>query len=169
MGEFRFVAMDLISDGELDLVIEERTPANERKGYVPAYNYAIQLHHTKVKVGRISLRIGDNRLIYYGGHIGYEVLEEFRGNGYAAKACMLVARVAVAHGLDRLIITCNPDSLPSRRTCEKLGARLIETVDLPPDNDMYQEGERQKCRYEWTLTDAPTPRDQPGFPAILIK
>jgi len=24
---------------------------------------------------------------------------------------------------------------------------LVEIVDLPEDNDMYQKGERRKCRY----------------------
>ena len=27
------------------------------------------------------------------------------------------------------------------------GAELVEIVDLPEDNDMYQKGERRKCRY----------------------
>jgi len=48
-------------------------------------------------------------------------------------------------------ITCNPDNAASRRTCELAGAVLVEIVDLPEDIDMYQEGERQKCRYRLEL------------------
>jgi hypothetical protein len=48
-------------------------------------------------------------------------------------------------------ITCNPDNWPSRKTCEWIGATLVEIVDLPPENDQYKEGERQKCRYRWIL------------------
>jgi hypothetical protein len=33
------------------------------------------------------------------------------------------------------------------RTCEFAGAELVEIVDLPPDVGMYQEGDRQKCRF----------------------
>jgi tagatose 1,6-diphosphate aldolase len=31
------------------------------------------------------------------------------------------------------------------------GAEFIDINDLPPETDMYQEGERQKCRYRLTL------------------
>jgi hypothetical protein len=37
-----------------------------------------------------------------------------------------------------------------RRICERLGATLAEIVPLP-DNDMYLEGEREKCRYRIDL------------------
>ena len=51
------------------------------------------------------------------------------------------------HGLSVVWITCNPDNWPSRRTCERLGGTLVEIVKLPEDNDMYQAGEREKCRW----------------------
>ena len=59
--------------------------------------------------------------------------------------------LARRHGLAELWITCNPENKASRRTCEFAGAELIEIVDLPPHTDMYQEGERQKCRYRLQL------------------
>jgi tagatose 1,6-diphosphate aldolase len=55
------------------------------------------------------------------------------------------------HGINPLWITCNPDNMPSRRTCEILGAELIEIVDLPTDTEMYRYGERRKCRYRLEL------------------
>jgi RimJ/RimL family protein N-acetyltransferase len=54
--------------------------------------------------------------------------------------------------MDKLIITCNPDNIASRRTCEKAGLKLKEIVDLPNYNEMYLEGERHKCIYEWILS-----------------
>lgn len=53
--------------------------------------------------------------------------------------------------MDSLTITCNPDNVPSRKTCEKAGLNLKEIVDLPPHNEMYRNGEIQKCIYEWIL------------------
>lgn len=53
--------------------------------------------------------------------------------------------------MENIIITCNPDNIPSKKTCEYVGAKLNAIVDLPPHNDMYIEGERQKCIYEWSL------------------
>jgi len=58
-----------------------------------------------------------------------------------------VAPLAWRNGIVPTWITCNPDNLASRRTCELVGAELIETVALPPGNDMYDRGDRFKCRY----------------------
>ena len=63
----------------------------------------------------------------------------------------LVLDVARSHGFKVLWITCNPENVASRRTCELVGGQLIDIVDLPPETDMYKEGERQKCRYRFVL------------------
>ena len=54
--------------------------------------------------------------------------------------------------MTELWVTCNPDNIASRRTCELAGGVLVEIVDLPEDIDMYQEGERRKCRYRFGMT-----------------
>ncbi|ERJ11780.1 GNAT family N-acetyltransferase [Haloplasma contractile] len=148
---FEFKGFNLIKGQEIDLKIEEKVPADEEKGFVPAYKYDMVLHGTSTKVGFIDIRIGYCEGLYYGGHIGYTVLEPYRGNSYSVKACNLIKQVAEAHDMDKLYITCNPDNDPSKRTCEKLGLVLKEIIDLPPHNDMYQQGEKQKCIYEWVL------------------
>lgn len=148
---FEFKDFDLLTDGEIDLLIVEKTPENIKKGFVPAYKYKICLHNSTERIGDIDIRIGKNQNIYFGGNIGYSIDENFRGKSYASKACNIIKQVAIAHGMDRLIITCNPDNWPSRRTCEKIGSSLKEIVDLPEDNDMYLEGEKQKCIFEWLL------------------
>jgi RimJ/RimL family protein N-acetyltransferase len=63
----------------------------------------------------------------------------------------LLLPFARRHGLKTIWITCNPNNWPSRRTCERLGATLVEIVPLPPDNDQYIAGEREKCRYRIEL------------------
>ena len=153
---FEFKEFDYLTDGEIDLRIEEKTPANEEKKYVPAYKYRVTLHNSTESIGNIDIRIGYNEGLFYGGHIGYAIDEIHRGNSYASKACKIIKQVAVAHGMHKLTITCNPDNFPSRRACEKAGLELKEIVDLPYYNDMYQEGERQKCRYEWDLKETST-------------
>jgi tagatose 1,6-diphosphate aldolase len=154
MTDFQFLDVGTLSDDEIELVVIETTSADEKKGYVPAYMFDIRLAGKSDSVGRIHLRIGSTpRLIMYAGHIGYGIGEPYRGHGYAAKACRLIKPVALDHGLKTLWITCNPDNIPSRRTCEIIGGELVEIVDLPEDSDMYQDGERQKCRYRWDLTE----------------
>jgi len=152
MNDFRFNDYRPFTDGEIEVVVREKRPGDEPRGLVPAYHFNIRLPGNPEPIGRVDLRIGNIRhLVMYGGHIGYGVDKDYRGNRYAARACNLIRQVALDHGLKTLWITCNPDNWPSRRTCEILGCELVEIVALPENTDMYQEGERQKCRYRWDL------------------
>lgn len=84
--------------------------------------------------------------IHYGKHI-----HKHRGHHYAGKACLLLFELAGKHGMDYLIITCNPDNHASRKTCEYAGGELLEIVELPEDNDMRESGESEKCIYRFQL------------------
>ena len=77
--------------------------------------------------------------------------EPFRGHRYAAKACLLLFRQAKKHGMDHLYITCPVDNHASARTCELAGGKLIETADVPQDNDMYAEGIRRVKIYRFGI------------------
>lgn len=154
MKDFKFLDWGILSDGEIEVVVKQKLPAPKKKGYVPSYEFDICLRGKPAPIGRVGLRIGNTKhVIMYSGHIGYGIMENYRGHRYAAKACNLIKRVAIAHDLTTLWITCNPDNIPSRRTCEILGCKLVEIVDLPKYTDMYQHGERQKCRYKWDLRE----------------
>ncbi|GMA64293.1 GNAT family N-acetyltransferase [Alicyclobacillus fastidiosus] len=133
---FQFLKFDRLAGEDIDLIIDEKVPADEAKGWVPAYKYNIVLHNTTTIVGQIDIRIGYQESLYFGGHIGYTVLEKYRGNHFAGKACLLLKQVALQHGMDKVIVTCNPDNYPSRKTCEYVGAVLREIVNLPPHNDI---------------------------------
>jgi tagatose 1,6-diphosphate aldolase len=102
--------------------------------------------------GGIGLRIGNTRdLELYYGHVGYNVFPPARGNHYAERACRLLLPLARAHGLRRLWITCNPDNLASRRTCERLGCTMVDLVHVPAGHPLHLRGEREKCRYRLDL------------------
>jgi len=146
---FEFLDFDCLDDGEITLLLCEKARADEKKGYVPAYKYTII--KDGFPAGKCDIRIGDNDNTWYGGHIGYEVFPAFRGRRYAAKACLLLKRVAAAHGMKRLYISCDPDNAASRKTAEYLGAKLVATVDLPETQEMYLLGDRKKCIYEWEI------------------
>ncbi|MBC7926102.1 MAG: GNAT family N-acetyltransferase [Bryobacteraceae bacterium] len=117
------------------------------------YMFQICVYPSGEVAGEINLRLGDTEsLRLYGGHIGYGVRSRYRGRRFAARSVKLLLPLARAHGMRELWITCNPDNLASRRTCELAGAEFVEIVDLPSYLDMYREGERQKCRYRLALS-----------------
>jgi len=149
---FPFRKFPPLTDGEIELRAQEQQEGDPACGWMPTYTFGIVLAGTRTRVGAIELRIGYTwDLVRYNGHIGYGVAESHRGHHYAAKACRLIHPVAMAHGMDVLWITCNPDNWPSRKTCEYLGATLVEIVDLPPPSDQPLETPRQKCRYRWVI------------------
>ncbi len=138
----------------IDLLLERITPADPATGRVVTEHYAIVEKRSGAVAGTIRLRLSDTDDIrLYAGHIGYRVEEAYRGHHYAAQACMLLKPIALQHGFYELWLTCDPDNWPSRRTCERIGAELIEIIDLPEDLDMYLDGEWQKCRYRWQLDE----------------
>lgn len=137
-----------LNDAELELLLAYKYNGDEERGWVPSYRFSMAIPGITNEAGNIELRVGNTpHILLYAGHIGYRVHPPYRGHHYAARACKLLIPLARRHRLKTLWITCNPDNLPSRRTCELVGATFVEVVDLPPDTDMYREGERQKCRY----------------------
>ncbi len=131
-----------------------REQPNPLLGRVPAYTFWMRLRGgVPVEMaGAISLRIGQtDDLRRYLGHIGYGVYPPARGQHLAERATRLLLPLARAHGLTELWITANPDNIPSRRTCERLGASLIDVVDLPITHPLFLRGDRRKCRYKINL------------------
>ena len=53
--------------------------------------------------------------------------------------------------LNYVIITCNPDNIASRKTCEYVGGELLEVVELPEDSDVRERGETQKCIFKFNI------------------
>lgn len=146
-----FLDTDFLKNQEIQLVLEKTVEEDPAKNWLPAYHFAI-CSPDGVKMGVCDLRIGHNESVYYGGNIGYRVEEAYRGRHYAGKACLLLFKLAKRHGLEYVIITCNPDNQPSRKTCEYAGGVLLDVAELPEDNAMRMEdGETHKCIYRFEL------------------
>lgn len=142
----------VMTDGEIDIVLNEKHGGYDSKDFSPEYKFKVLLHDSSEMIGHINLRIENTeKILKYIGHIGYGIDEQYRGNKFAAKACKLIKQVAKDNGLDSVIITCNTDNFASRKICENIGARFIEVIDIPETSDLYSLNETQKCRYEWVL------------------
>lgn len=144
---FKFLTPGKLVDDDLELKLKSTEDAIPVKNYVPVYHFEMVNKNTGEKMGQIDLRVGFNENIKYGGNIGYTVDEKFRGHKYAARAVKLLLPFAKKHGLNEVFITCNPENAPSRRTIEIAGGQFVEVSDLPPDNDEYKLGHKQKSRY----------------------
>jgi tagatose 1,6-diphosphate aldolase len=134
-----------------------RQNSDPDKNLVPAYHFWMRVRPefpfpSVTIAGGINLRVGHNHnLETYLGHIGYNVYPPARGRRYAQRAVQLLLPLARRHGINPVWITCNPENIASRRTCEAAGGRFVETVPLPRDHTLYARGERQKCRYRFDL------------------
>lgn len=147
-AEFSFFDPGLLVDRELSLELQIATLGDGRDN-VPVYHFKMMVG--RIEAGRIEFRAQTNRQIeLYVGHIGYNVYPAYTGHHYAERACRLLLPLARLHGHQQLWITCNPDNHPSRRTCERLGATLVELIALPEDQTTTW-GEFHKCRFQLML------------------
>lgn len=145
-----FFDTSFLKNDEISLIRERTADANEKRGWVPAYYFAVYDREGN-KVGECDLRIGHNDNTYYGGNIGYTVFPPYRGKHYAAKACKLLFELARMHGMEYLYISCDPDNVASRKTCEYAGGEFVETAILPEENEMRKNGEIVKCIFRFVL------------------
>jgi len=149
---FRFLkGFEEIRGNEFRLILQEKLPEDRVRGWVPSYRYDIVSLMGTELIGSIDVRIGDNENIFYAGHIGYRIHEPYRGRHYAEKACRLIIRVARAHNMKEVVITCNPDNLASKKTIQNLGAVYVGLVEIPPRNELYHYGDRYKLRFIWQV------------------
>lgn len=145
-----FLDTEFLKTEDIVLRLHHTFNGDPVREWFPTYYFTICLPDG-TNIGQCDLRLGHNENTWYGGNIGYRIEEPYRGHRYAAKACLLLFALAKRHGMKYLTITCNPENTASARTCEIAGCMLVETVDLPPHNEMYRKGERQKRIYRIDL------------------
>jgi len=122
----------------------------DSSGQFPTYHFWMRnLQSEELPIaGAVALRIGGGReLELYYGHIGYHVYPSHRGRHFAERSVRLLMPLAARHGLESMCITCNPDNWASRRTCQRLGAVLARTTEIPAYHPLRSIGETSKCCY----------------------
>ena len=80
------------SDGEIDLIPSHVSPADRALGFGRELEWIIVLHGGRQEMGRVTLRLGEGRGIYYFGHIGYHIDSPWRGHNYAGNVELTKSR-----------------------------------------------------------------------------
>lgn len=92
-------------------------------------------------VGRVSIRHELNAFLSeVGGHVGYVVVPQHRGRGFATAMLRQALPVARALGLERALLTVDEGNLASRRVIEKCGGvfeRHSPAPGLPQPKRLY--------------------------------
>ena len=141
------------SDGTIDLIPLRLPPAEKELGFGRERTWRITEHGSRKEIGRISYRPGESAALYYFGHIGYHIDEPYRGHHYARRACLLLEHEIRISGKSSVVITCDPDNEPSRRTCIGLGCLFEGITDVPEDIRRKYEISPVQCRYIWVLSE----------------
>lgn len=137
-----------LENGPVRLRYEKTVPGDASKGLVPYHHFEILLADG-TEVGHINFRIGDTRHVTMtAGHIGYGIVPEHRGHAYSYHACLALAPFVRRH-YDRVVLTVDPQNVPSIRIIERLGATFLDQVDVPADDPAFEKGARTKLRYCW--------------------
>jgi predicted acetyltransferase len=111
-------------------------------GYVPCTERWLTVDDEYA--GRITLRHRlTEPLLTWGGHIGYSVRPSARRRGHASHALALMLPIAADLGIEQVLVTCDTDNEPSRRTIERNGG-------------VYEDTRVGKLRY-WVPTRQPVP------------
>jgi len=102
-------------------------------GWVVATTFfAVRKHDNKI-IGMIDIRhnLGNDFLMQYGGHIGYSVCPNERKKGYATEMLRMGLEYTKLLNIDKVMLACYSDNIPSIRTIEKHGGELTETKRYP--------------------------------------
>jgi predicted acetyltransferase len=80
-------------------------------------------------VGAIALRHETNAFTLRLGHVGYGIRPSTRRRGLASWAVREMLKVARHVGLERVLLVCESDNIPSARMIESIGG-IAEGTDL---------------------------------------
>lgn len=116
-------------DQWLENIIMNSQEHTVRSDWVLAHTFfAVRKSDQKI-VGMIDVRhsLENEFLRKYGGHIGYSVRPTERRKGYATAMLELALEYEKLFNIDRVMLGCYADNIPSVKTIERCGGILTET------------------------------------------
>lgn len=150
LDDWEFLLTNYVQDEEfcayLDRVAAWKSEETVPDGKV-ASTFLVAVIDGKI-AGRLSIRHELNEfLALVGGHIGYGVAPEFRGQGVATYMLKYGLEFMRARGVEKVFISCHIENASSRKIIEKCGGEFAALVPHP-----YEDGELY--RTYWIPTSA---------------
>lgn len=123
--------LTVVTDHEIDLTVPKGSEGHNNV-------FDIYLHNTDELIGIIWYDRGsDKEFTKYYGNVGYEIKEKYNGNYYALKALKLLKNVMLNDDIKTMIFNILPENIASRKTVEKLGARILCYRPVPKKHKLY--------------------------------
>ncbi len=122
----KFQDIPRISAEEFERQVRSRPRAFDGRS-TGRFEWVMHAGNPSAPVGWISLRVNDRTPSV--GEIGYSLIEEARGRGFATEALGAVVAEAFAEGeLDEMQACCVPENTPSRSVLTRVGFREERTI-----------------------------------------
>ena len=149
LDDWEFLLSNYVQDEEfcayLDRVAAWKDESTVPEGKV-ASTFLVAVIDGKI-AGRLSIRHRLNDfLALVGGHIGYGVTPEFRGQGIATHMLEYGLKFSREIGIEQVFISCHSENEASRRVIEKCGGEFAALVPHP-----YEDGELYRTYWIPTL------------------
>ena len=131
LDDWEFLLSNYVQDEEfcnyLDRVATWKEAATVPQGMVDA-TFLVAVIDGKI-AGRLSIRHRLNDfLALVGGHIGYGVAPEFRGQGVATFMLRYGLEFMKERGEEKIFISCHSENIASQRVIEKCGGEFAGIV-----------------------------------------
>lgn len=112
-------------------------PQTVPRGLVTATQYLFIRKSDERLLGMIQIRhYFNDYLEKFGGHIGYSVRPTERRKGYAKKMLEMALPLCPQLGLEKVLITCLAENVPSEKVILANGG-VFESIVYEPEEDVY--------------------------------
>ena len=109
--------------GPIKLIFEKIVDVEPGGELVPFYHFKIT-NADGTEVGHINFKVGEtNHIRQCVGHIGYEILPEYRGNSFSYFACNAI-RPFIRVFYEKVILTCDPANIPVNKNDRKIKRKV---------------------------------------------